>query len=454
MSASLFVFRRDLRLEDNTGLIEAAKSSDEVIPCFILDPRQIKNNEYRSVNSLQFMFESLKDLEKQLTSRGGRLFLFKGLPHKIISDLINDEEITSVFVNRDYTPFSRRRDEEIRKVCEKKGVFFKSFGDYLINEPETILKKDGKPYTVFTHFYNKSVEQTVRLPQKNRFGNYFRGDIPQSIGDEIYGEILPKENKEIAVRGGRTNALKILSNISKFRDYGKTRDYFSEPTTMLSAHLKYGTVSIRETYYSVYKALGSQHPLLRQLYWRDFFTYIAHHFPKIFGKAFHEKYDGVKWSYDREAFSRWCEGRTGFPIVDAGMRQLNETGFMHNRARMICASFLVKDLHIDWRMGEKYFAQKLVDYDPSVNNGNWQWSASTGCDSQPYFRILNPWLQQKKFDLECVYIKKWVSELRDAPVKEIHNLWKTKKQIGDYPKPIVDHRIESNISKAAFKAIT
>jgi deoxyribodipyrimidine photo-lyase len=439
MSRSLFIFRRDLRLEDNTGLIEAMRSSKEVIPCFIFDPAQVGNNVYKSGNALQFMVESLRDLEKQLEKKGGILFLFYGEPERIVSDLIGKGEVNSVFVNRDYTPFSRMRDKGILDVCMSKNISFRSFGDCLLNEPESVLKKDGKPYTVFTHFYNKSLENKVRAPQKNDLNNFYRKEIALSVGNGIYEKICQKADR------------KILENIGEHGNYAKTRDYPSKRTTLLSAHLKFGTLSVRGVYQEISKKLGTTHPLLRQLYWRDFFTYIGYHFPKVFGSSFHEKYDRIRWSYDKENFKSWCAGLTGFPIVDAGMWELKETGFMHNRVRMIAASFLTKDLHIDWRWGEKYFAQKLFDYDPCVNNGNWQWSASTGCDAQPYFRIFNPWLQQKKFDPDCEYIKKWVPELSKLKPEEIHSLSKRRPpKLRDYPTPIVDHKTEAQITKSVF----
>jgi deoxyribodipyrimidine photo-lyase len=208
---------------------------------------------------------------------------------------------------------------------------------------------------------------------------------------------------------------------------------------------------VREAYYAIVDALGSEHPLLRQLYWRDFFTHIAYHFPQVFGRAFIDKFAHLVWDNNREYFQAWAEGKTGFPIVDAGMRELNETGFMHNRVRMIVASFLVKDLHVSWRWGERYFAQHLIDYDPCVNNGNWQWAASTGCDAQPYFRIFNPWLQQQKFDADCQYIYHWLPELKGFSTKTIHQ-WDKKHQPCEYPAPIIAHAYESQLSKARYKA--
>lgn len=247
----------------------------------------------------------------------------------------------------------------------------------------------------------------------------------------------------------------ILNEIDRFSTYMKVRDFPAKAgTTKLSAHLKFGTVSIREVYYAIKNRFGADHPLIRQLYWRDFYTQIGYHFPRVFKRSFRSKYDKLDWNYNETAFHRWCEGLTGFPIVDAGMRELNRTGYMHNRVRMIVASFLIKDLHIDWRWGERYFAQKLVDYDPAVNNGNWQWAASTGCDPVPYFRIFNPWLQQRKFDPNCEYIKENVPELRSFPPSIIHNLEKVQPDdLKNYPPPMVDHTTVKELTKAMFKSV-
>jgi len=241
--------------------------------------------------------------------------------------------------------------------------------------------------------------------------------------------------------------------LSECQDYQQQRDYPAlSAGSGLSAYLKFGCCSVREAYYAVIETLGSEHPLLRQLYWRDFFTHIGFHFPHVFGHAFHRKYDALAWQNNQDDFLRWTEGRTGFPIVDAGLRELNQTGGMHNRVRMIAASFLVKDLHISWRWGERYFAQHLIDYDPCVNNGNWQWAASTGCDAQPYFRIFNPWLQQKKFDVDCLYIKRWLPELRPFSATMIHQ-WHKKQVTCDYPAPMLDHALRSRQAKALFQQI-
>jgi deoxyribodipyrimidine photo-lyase len=452
---SLFVFRRDLRLEDNTGLTEALRSSACVVPCFIFDPRQVEENPYRSDNAVQFMVESLQGLERQLKRRSARLYLFYGKAEAVIAQLIAAEELDAVYVNRDYTPFSRRRDEAIGQVCRRRGARFEQCSDLLLAEPEQVLTTGGTPYTIFTAFHRRAFARGVEEPRRNRHRNFWRRPITLAQSGDVYERVSPGVNRRLAVRGGRAAALRILGRMEGFRRYGMDRDYPArKATTRLSAHLKFGTCSIREAHQAVRDALGADHPLARQLYWRDFYTYVAHHFPYVLGRSFRKEYDAVPWRRDRRAFRAWCEGRTGFPIVDAGMRELNTTGFMHNRSRMIVASFLTKDLHIDWRWGEKYFAQKLVDYDPSVNNGNWQWVASTGCDAQPYFRVFNPWVQQKRYDPECEHIKEWIPELLGLSPSAIHR-WEREAgpEGAGYPRPIVEHRQESAIAKRMYAAV-
>jgi len=441
---SLFIFRRDLRVEDNTALISALKSSKLVIPAFIFTPEQIEKNSFRSDHCLKFMLESLEDLDGQLRKKGGHLYYFEGKVEEILSQSISKLKIEAVFVNRDYTPYSRERDKKIERMCEKSDIPFFSFDDALLHPPEETLKKDGKPYTVFTPYFRNASLEKVLPPVGNSHTNYFHGTISFS------SKMIPKPKVENDLIGGRSEALKILKKLSAFAEYGVNRDFPAEEySTHLSAYLKFTVCSPREVYAAILHHLGKHHELIRALYWRDFFTGIAFFFPHVFEGAFHSKFDKLKWSDDKKAFKRWCEGTTGFPIVDAGMREMNETGFMHNRVRMIAASFLVKDLHIDWRWGERYFAQTLIDYDPAVNNGNWQWVASTGCDAQPYFRIFNPWRQQKRFDPDCIYIKKWIPELRNVDASEIHK-WE-----GDltYPCPMVDHEKASKKILAAYKAI-
>lgn len=453
---SLFIFRRDLRLEDNTALNKALEQSEKVIPCFIFDPRQItEKNEYYSANAVQFMIESLQSLNTQLHKHDGKLYLFYGNAEIIIKDIITQEKIDALFINQDYTPFSIKRDSALQKICATNDIAFESCADVLLNPPTAIQKKDGSFYSVFSAFYNNAHTVPIQNPHTVKNGTFFSGHIKNSEPEKIYSRILSKNNKNIFVHGGRENALKALSHLNTMKNYSKERDFPALETSALSAHLKFGTLSVREAYYGITKKLGAHHPLLRQLYWRDFFTHIAFHKPEIFGHPFHSKYEKLSWNNDKKLFNAWCTGNTGFPIVDAGMRQLNETGFMHNRVRMIVASFLTKDLHINWLKGEQYFAQQLVDYDPAVNNGNWQWCASTGCDAQPYFRIFNPWLQQKKYDPDCLYIKKWVPELKNQEPNVIHNWFKENSpQIKNYPRPMVDHAKESALAKTLYKKLS
>lgn len=453
---SLFVFRRDLRLEDNVGLMEALAQSKEVIPVFIVDPRQAgPDNAYRGEHSLQFMLESLEDLDEQLKNNHSQLYLFHGQAHQVIEALIKQERCDAVFMNADYTPFSQQRDHAIEHVCQQYRVRFHAYHDLTLHPPGDILKDDGKPYTVYTPFYNKARTFEVPVVKKNKHNNYTRRTI-KGANKNLLQETLPERVDTLAICGGRGVALRVLSQFDRFQQYKEERDFpAKEATTKLSAHHKFGTISQREVFWKAVKILGYSHHMIKELYWREFFTHIGFHFPHVYGQCFYKKYNQLSWSGNKTYFQRWCEGQTGFPIVDAGMRELNTTGYMHNRVRMIVASFLTKDLHIDWRWGERYFAQQLIDYDPAVNNGSWQWAASTGCDAAPYFRIFNPWLQQKKFDPDCVYIKKWIPALRHQDKAAIHQ-WHDSPSLfdkGDYPKPIVDHRIQKDKALAIFKRV-
>lgn len=453
---SLFIFRRDLRLEDNTALIHALNNSKKVICCFIFNKTQLENNEYRSNNCLEFMFNSLLELNEELNLKKSKLYLFYGDNEEIISKLVKSENIDSIFLNNDYTPFSISRDLKIQKICESNNIKFENFHDILLNEPNLVLKDDGKPYTIFTPYYKKSLNFKIKEPKKNKFDNYYNDEIKFSLSfEQVKEKIDLSVNENLLVKGGRKEGLDLTKKlIDKSNEYIEKRDIpIESATSNLSSHNKFGTVSIREVYYSLKSSNKNTEPIIRQLHWRDFFTQIAFHFPHVFGKNFNSNYNNVKWEDNDEKFKLWCEGKTGFPIIDAGIRELNETGYMHNRVRMIVASFLTKDLHVDWRRGEKYFAKKLVDYDPCVNNGSWQWASSTGCDAQPYFRIFNPWLQQKKFDADCKYIKKWVPELKNVSSKAIHELDK-QRPLGidsSYPKPIVNHMEEKEKAIAYYK---
>jgi len=451
---TLFIFRRDLRLDDNTGLLMACAQSKQVIPCFIVDPDQVsRKNKYRSIHAMQCMVESLEDLQCQLAKQGGKLYLLYGNAARVVQTLIKKEQIDAIFCNKDYTPFSIHRDKLFAQQCKKAGVAFVQTDDALLNEPTSIMTTSGSAYTIFTPYWKAASKHPVSKPQPCYATNFFTGKISIGKTAGLFNKIVPTKNNFLAERGGRKQALTICKHLELFKHYQKIRDIPSQNTTHLSAHIKFGTISIREAYWAMLHALGStaHQGLLRQLYWHDFYYQVAYHYPHVFGSAFRKKYNSINWSYSKTNFKRWCEGTTGFPIVDAGMRQLNKTGYMHNRVRMIVASFLTKDLLIDWRWGERYFAQQLVDYDPSINNGNWQWSASTGCDAQPYFRIFNPWLQQKKFDPDCIYIKEWVQELADIDIAVIHTWYKDNHIMLDYPRPMVDHARQKERAIAMFK---
>ena len=448
---SLYIFRRDLRIEDNTALRKALEISEKVLPCFIINPDQVgSSNNFRSMHAIQFMAESLKELANSLKSHSGKLYLFHEKPEQLINRLIKSEQLSAIFVNKDYTPYSRARDTTLEELCEKYGIDFIQTPDALLIEPEDGLTNQQTPYKVFTPFYNKNKLQGISEPKYHQLDNYATHKVSDekdiSLVDTLYPTIASLHTK-----GGRSTSLEILSHLDKFENYKNLRNNLSDNTTGLSAHNKFGTVSIREVAHAIIKKVGPDNGLLRQLYWRDFFYHIACFYPKVFGEPFQEKYTSLSWNTCEKDFSRWCEGTTGFPVVDAGMRQLNATGYMHNRARLIVGSFLTKDLHINWLWGEKYFAQTLQDYDPCVNNGSWQWVASTGCDAQPYFRIFNPWLQQKRYDLNCEYIKSWIPELRNIDNNIIHSWFKQTKSINGYPPPMIDHKKESSKTKELYK---
>ncbi|MBD3270833.1 deoxyribodipyrimidine photo-lyase [Candidatus Peregrinibacteria bacterium] len=448
---AIHIFRRDLRLEDNTALMFALENAESVVPVFIFDNRQVDQNDFRSENAVQFMIESLKNLDSSLNDRGGSLVVYYGDLNQKLEELIKKYQPDLVTFNKDYTPFSQERDEQIKEIMRIHNVEVKSFDDSLLNAPGVVLKRNGEPYTVFTPYKNKAKQFKIRKPRKNNFKNYHGISEENYSNDEVYEQVQYFKNENISVSGGREEGKNLLKNLNKMVKYEKLRDFPSaDYTSHLSAHNKFGTISIREVYHFAKNKMPNSEIFISELYWRDFFSQIVYFFPHVIGNSFKNKYQNIVWENNHKKFKAWCDGETGFPIVDAGMRQLNETGYMHNRVRMIVASFLVKDLLIDWRWGEKYFAQKLVDYDPSVNNGSWQWAASTGCDAQPYFRIFNPWRQQMKFDKDCIYIKKWIPELNELSPKQIHNLSEGNAFVTNYPKPIVDHSKQREIAKNLY----
>ena len=435
---SIFIFRRSFRLYDNIGLINALKNSKKVLPIFIFTPEQIKKNKYKSNNAIQFMIESLNELNKELKEKKSKLYFFYGKQHKIISKINKEIKIDSVYVNRDYTPYSIKRDKKIKKTCEKNNIKFFEFEDILLR-PVGSVKTNDSVYLKFTPYFRACTKIKVNKPTKNLYSNYFKKKIKCEYKKDI--DNFYKFNEHILIRGGRKEGLLKLNKINKFKKYNDKRNILSISTTHLSAYIKFGCISIREVYHKFKKKLQNNNQLISQLHWRDFYYNICFFHPHVIGKSLKSKYDDIEWDNNSNLFNKWKEGKTGYPVVDACMRELNTTGYMHNRGRLIVASFLVKILLVDWRKGEKYFATQLTDYDVSVNNGNWQWVAGSGADSQPYFRIFNPWLQSKKFDENCEYIKKWIPELSEVKNNDIHK-WDLKytsyKKV--YIKPIVNYK--------------
>ena len=451
-SRSLFVFRRDLRVEDNTALNAALSSSDEVLTAFIFDPAQCEPHPYRSDNGLCFLIESLESLSEQLVQRNGKLWIFAGPADKVVSELITNHKFEALFINKDYTPFSRARDQKLHALVTSQNRAFHSFSDALLTEPTKFSKPDGAPYTVFTPFYKRALQQTPTPPAPCTTGTFVT-ELPAAPATVFPRDFWPATSalKRVHV-GGHAALHKLFERLPTLTSYSTSRDIPSlQGTSQLSPHHKFGTCSVRQSYALLAQTFGREHALIRELYWRDFFTHIAWHFPYVFSGAFKRQYDALPWSEDTTLFAAWCNAETGFPIVDAGIRELTQTGFMHNRVRMIVASFLVKDLHWSWRHGEQFFARHLTDYDPAVNNGSWQWAASTGCDAQPYFRIFNPVTQGEKFDPKGDYVLKYVPELKGVPHKYLHKPW----EIGleGYPEPLTDLGDSRKEALARFKAL-
>lgn len=413
---SVFWFRRDLRFNDNAGLYHALKSEHRVVPIFIFDTNILEELSNKQDKRVQFIYDQLVQIQAQLKERGSSMHVLYTTPEKAFEELTKTYNIQAVYTNHDYEPYAKDRDEEIRGLLSKKDIPLHTYKDQVVFEKEEILKDDGKPYTVYTPYSKKWKAKmkpfyTKPYPTEQYFDNLYQQDaiaLPtlQDIGFEPteYDVQSTELNEDIA------------------KDYHRTRDIPSlKGTTRMSVHLRFGTVSIRQL---VNEATDLNEKLLNELIWRDFYQMILWHFPDVVNNAFKKDYDNIAWLNNQQEFEAWCDGQTGYPIVDAGMRELNETGYMHNRVRMVVASFLTKHLLIDWRWGEAYFAEKLLDFDLASNNGGWQWAAGSGCDAAPYFRIFNPYLQTKKFDPELKYIRKWVPEFED---------------FSKYPQPIVDH---------------
>jgi deoxyribodipyrimidine photo-lyase len=439
----IFIFTRDLRLEDNSTLNIALRECEKILPIFIFNPKQISSkNTYRSDNAIQFMMESLDEVNSELNKYKSRLFYFNGSPTDIIKKLISIEKPDKIYINKDYTPFAQLRERTIEKICKVKSIEFSAEEDYMLTGVVSVKKPDDTFYVKFTPYYRTAkkiaVKKPIYLTTKDKTCFVKKSHkISFEYTKDIHNFYQPNPN--ILVRGGRKNGLKILSSIKKFSSYNVDREVPSlHGTTYLSAYLKFNVISIREVYEVFKMKLSPSNKLLTQLYWRDFYMQIMYHH-KVIHSAMKTSYNDIQWENNPTWIKKWKNGLTGIPIVDAGMRQLNKIGWMHNRVRMIVSNFLVKILRCDWMIGEKYFAQKLVDYDPASNNGGWQWSASSGTDSQPYFRVFNPWRQAENYDHGCSYIKEWIPELKDVPNKDILN-WDTQYNLYkniSYPKPIV-----------------
>jgi deoxyribodipyrimidine photo-lyase len=400
---AVFWFRRDLRLDDNAGLFHALSGPLPVLPVFIFDEDILSRLEDKKDRRVSFIHFFLEKMHLKLKSAVSGIFFFHGKPKDAFLQLTSQFDVKKVYTNHDYEPYAQSRDHEIAELLSEKGIAFQSFKDQVIFEKDEILSDSGMPYTVFTPYSKKwksrfSADMVKPYTTGPLMGRFLQWDAPeilslQQMGFQHSGDAFPDPSV----------TAELLKN------YGEKRNFPALPaTSRLSIHLRFGTVSIRHLV-----SLGYQYSesWLNELIWREFYMNILWHFPRVGeGKSFKPAYEKIEWRRDPENFQKWCEGKTGYPIVDAGMRELNATGFMHNRVRMITASFLVKHLLIDWRLGEAYFAKKLLDFDLSANNGGWQWASGSGCDAAPYFRVFNPTLQTEKFDKEWLYIKKWVPE--------------------------------------------
>jgi deoxyribodipyrimidine photo-lyase len=424
---SIFWFRRDLRLEDNHGLLQALKSGFKVQPVFIFDESILEKLEDKNDKRVSFIYDALKEINEKLGEYGSSLKVYHGDITEQWERILQDFPVHGIYSNRDYEPYALSRDAKVAKIMKASGVEFKQYKDQCIFEPGEILKADGKPYTVYTPFKNKwldKLESNIKYLASFNTKKYF------NKFNSSNHEILPLESLGFHYND---HGVKRVIKKKVIQSYNQTRDLpYVNGTSLMGIHLRFGTVSVRKC-----AKLGhlENQVWLSELVWREFFMQIMAHFPKAMKGPFKEKYSKIKWKNSKTDFEKWKNGQTGFPLVDAGMRELKETGHMHNRVRMLVASFLVKDLLIDWRWGEKYFASKLLDFELCSNNGNWQWCAGTGCDAAPYFRIFNPITQQKKFDPDFKYIKKWVKEFGT----------------NDYPTEMIDHNMAYHRAIKTYK---
>ena len=419
---TIFWFRRDLRLDDNAALHFALKASKNVLPIFIFDDDildALPKNDAR----VTFIHQTLGAINKTLSEFESGLLIKKGNPLQVWNHLLSEYNIEQVFFNKDYEPYAIKRDLEVSELLQSNGVEVKSFKDQVIFEEHDILKNDNTPYTIYTPFKNKWLK---KFDEQVDLFNYH---IDTAHFHKQKHPFPLLENM-----GFTTSNIRVKPyNLSALNNYEDVRNFpAQDKTSYLSPYLRFGLVSTRKM---IKLALQTNAVFLSELIWREFFMQILFHFPKVVTHNFKQKYDAIPWRNNESEFKAWCEGKTGYPMVDAGMRELNKTGYMHNRVRMITAGFLCKHLLIDWRWGEAYFAEKLLDYDLSANNGNWQWAAGTGCDAAPYFRVFNPAEQLKKFDKNAEYIRRWVEDYDEL----------------SYPQPMVEHKFARERAISTYK---
>ncbi|NTW26130.1 MAG: deoxyribodipyrimidine photo-lyase [Lentimicrobium sp.] len=428
---NVFWFRRDLRLNDNHGLFEALRSGLPILPVFIFDSNILEKLPEEDLR-VAFIYNRINTLNTQLEKFNRKIAVFYGKPEVVFAGLISEYSIESVYTNHDYEPYALERDNSVSNLLKSSGIAFKTFKDQVLFEAGEIQKSDGTPYVVFTPYSKKWLEKM----NAEGVAHYDSESILVNLLDKTPSAMPTPAQMGFSISMSSVYDPEIPSALVK--DYAESRNFpDQDKTTRLGVHLRFGTISVREC---INEGRKNSLVWLNELIWREFFMQILAHYPKVVNNAFRSDYDRILWVNNEDQFKRWCEGTTGYPLVDAGMRELSQTGFMHNRVRMVVASFLTKHLLIDWRWGEAWFAEKLMDFELSSNNGNWQWAAGTGCDAAPYFRIFNPYEQAKKFDKNEVYIRRWVPEYKSAA----------------YPSPIVDHQTARirclEVYKTALKA--
>ncbi len=456
-------FRNDLRLRDNTALAAAARSAEELLCVFVLEPRLL-SGPHSSPARTRLLIDCLGRLAEDLREAGSRLALFEGEAREVVPRIAEQLGANRVFWNEDYAPFSKARDAEVERRLGKTGIDVRRTKDRVVFDADELRTGSGKPYSVYTPFRKSWYERLADSPDPSRRPRLpgFRGKVPGAVDARQLAAKAPAEGPKELPTGGETAAQRRLVRFldGPGRRYGEGRDAPAEDgTSRLSPYLRFGVLSPRTCVAAAKEAIREHrdagphlYKWIDQIVWRDFYHAILASHPHVLRHNHRREYDALVWEDDAEGFRAWCEGRTGFPIVDAGMRQLAATGWMHNRVRMIVASFLTKDLLVDWREGERFFFRQLVDGDPANNNGGWQWAASTGTDAQPYFRIFNPTLQGQRYDPEGEYVRRWVPELGNFEGKGVHEPWKAPMLAPDYPPPLVDHAERRGLALERYEA--